>query len=285
MTTLKEYTVHTVTSRDGTEIGYRQLGSGKGIILIHGGLQASQNFMQLATILSNDFTIYVPDRRGRGMSGPYGENYGIQKDCDDIDAILYQTQAHGIFGLSSGALISIHAALGNAGIQKLAVYEPPLSSESPPFTETFIHRYEKEIAEGKLAAAFVTIMKGLQVSSILSGLPRFITVPLFRFALSRSKEIKGDVPLTKLIPTFHFDNVLVNETSGPLERFRKLTTETLLLNGSKSPGYLKNIIYKLKNILPNARHIELKGLDHIAADNNGRPEVVAAVLKRFFEAA
>jgi pimeloyl-ACP methyl ester carboxylesterase len=283
MTTLKKYTWHSATSNDGTQIGYRQLGQGKGIILIHGGLQASQNFMQLASILSGSFTVYVPDRRGRGTSGPFGENYGIQKDCEDIDAILSKTQAHGIFGLSSGAIIAIYVALGNANIQKLAVYEPPLSSESPPFTDAFMHRYEKEIAEGKLAAAFVTVMKGLQAAGIFSHLPRFMTVPLFKFALSRSKETKSDdVPLAKLIPTFHFDNVLVNETAGPLERFSKLTTETLLINGSKSPGYLKAIVYQLKNILPNAGHMELKGLDHVSADNGGRPEIVAALLKDFF---
>jgi pimeloyl-ACP methyl ester carboxylesterase len=283
MITPKEYIVNTVTSNDGTRIGYRQLGNGPGIILIHGGLQAAQNFMQLATILSSDFTVYVLDRRGRGASGPYGENHSVQKDCEDIDAILHKTKAHCVFGLSSGAIISIHAALGNASIQKLAVYEPPLSNESPPFTSVFIERYEREVAEGKLADAFITIMKGLQVSGILSMLPRFITVPVFRFALSRSQKTKEDeVPLTKLIPAFHFDHVIVNETAGPLERFSKLITETLLINGSKSPDYLKTTIYKLNKILPNARHIELKGLDHIAADNEGKPEIVAAVLKDFF---
>jgi pimeloyl-ACP methyl ester carboxylesterase len=283
MVTPKAYTTHTVTSKDATPIGYRQLGQGKGLILIHGGLQASQSFMKLATILADHFTVYIPDRRGRGMSGAYGENYSIQKECEDVEAILRKTGAHYLFGLSSGALISIHAALDNTTIQKLAMYEPPLSSEFPTFTNVFIDRYEREIAEEKLAAAFVTIMKGLQVSEIFSILPRFITVPLFRFALARSKEtIKNEVPLAKLIPTFHFDNMLINETVGPLERFSKLATETLLLNGSKSPYYLKATTHKLKDILPNARHIELKGLDHLAADDSGKPEIVAAVLHDFF---
>jgi pimeloyl-ACP methyl ester carboxylesterase len=283
MTTSKEYSIHSVVSKDGTQIGYRQLGKGPGVILIHGGLQASQNFMQLAILLSDNFTVYVPDRRGRGTSGPFGENYGIQKDGDDIDAILHKTEAESIFGLSSGAIIAMHAALSNARIQKLAVYEPPLSSEFPPFTNAFMPRYEKEVAEGKLADAFITIVKGLQVSGMFSLFPRFITVPLFRLALSRLKETnRDDVPLSELIPTFHFDNLLVNETAGPFERFSKLTTETLLINGSKSPRYLKMIIYKLKKILPNARHIELKGLDHTAADNGGKPEIVVAVLKNFF---
>lgn len=40
------YTTGTVTSQDGTTIGYRELGDGPGIIAIHGGMQAAQNFMK-----------------------------------------------------------------------------------------------------------------------------------------------------------------------------------------------------------------------------------------------
>jgi hypothetical protein len=32
--------------------------------------------MKLGVALSNAFTVYIPDRRGRGLSGPFGDNYG-----------------------------------------------------------------------------------------------------------------------------------------------------------------------------------------------------------------
>jgi pimeloyl-ACP methyl ester carboxylesterase len=59
------YTKGSVTSKDGTVIGYRQLGSGPGLILVHGGMAASQHFMKLASSLADVFTVYIPDRRGR----------------------------------------------------------------------------------------------------------------------------------------------------------------------------------------------------------------------------
>ncbi|MEU1641010.1 alpha/beta hydrolase, partial [Nonomuraea sp. NPDC005701] len=63
-------TVHEqVRSADGTTIGYRRSGRGPGLILVHGGMQASQHFTKLAAALSTEFTVYVPDRRGRGLSG------------------------------------------------------------------------------------------------------------------------------------------------------------------------------------------------------------------------
>ena len=58
----------TARSADGTAIGYRQLGDGPGLILVHGGLQASQNLLSLASALSGRFTVYIPDWRGRGIS-------------------------------------------------------------------------------------------------------------------------------------------------------------------------------------------------------------------------
>src|SRR2546428_603581 len=119
------YTTSTVTSKDGTTIGYRQMGQGPGLILVHGGMQASQNLMKLATALADAYTVYVPDRRGRGLSGPYGDNYNIQKAVEDIQALLNKTEAHNVFGLSAGAIISLQSALILPNIRKLAIYEPP----------------------------------------------------------------------------------------------------------------------------------------------------------------
>jgi len=42
------YRTGSVISRDGTTIGYRPLGSGPAVVLVHGGMQAAQNFMGLA---------------------------------------------------------------------------------------------------------------------------------------------------------------------------------------------------------------------------------------------
>lgn len=84
----QKYTKNSATSNDGTIIGYRQMGSGPGIILMHGGIQAAQNLMKLGTALSDEFTVYIPDRRGRGLSGAFGDNYGQQKETEDLDALL-----------------------------------------------------------------------------------------------------------------------------------------------------------------------------------------------------
>jgi len=274
-----------VTSVDGTTIGYRQLGQGPGVILVHGGMQAAQSFMRLGAALANEFCVTIPDRRGRGLSGPYGGAYGVQRDVEDMGALLGVTGAAAMIGLSSGAIIALRAALAWPAIRKLAVYEPPLSIHGSSYP-TWRERYDQEVAAGDLAAAMVTVIKGTDTGSTFGKLPRWLTVPLLRRAIAaQGAEAGGDeVPLGKLVPTMHYDGQIVMETADTLDGFAALTAEVLLLGGSKSPAYLKLALARLSAILPQARRVEFPGYDHLAAANDGHPAQVAEALRTFFRA-
>jgi len=60
------------------------MGHGTGIILLYGGANASQHFMKLGTYLSNDFTVYILDKRGRGLSGTLGKNNEMKREMERI---------------------------------------------------------------------------------------------------------------------------------------------------------------------------------------------------------
>ncbi len=283
----ESYIKSSLTSKDGTIIGYRQLGNGPGLILVHGGMASSQHFMKLGEELSDDFTVYIPDRRGRGLSGPFGVDYSIRREVDDLDAILNKTGAHYVFGLSSGALITLQAAFNLSDIHKIALFEPALYIDHS-LLEKFnkvMNRFDKEIAEGEIAAALVTVLKGLGIMpSMFNLLPRFLLVRIFTRALRNDFiNVKGDdVPLQLLVPTQHFDYQLLVETEGTLENFKAVQAGVLLMEGSKSPSFLKDTIDALCKVLPHAKRRELFGLDHSAPTNSGKPERVARELRRFF---
>jgi pimeloyl-ACP methyl ester carboxylesterase len=278
-----QYTTGSTISKDGTTIGWRKLGQGPGLVLIHGGMLSSQHFMRLATVLSDAFTLYVVDRRGRGLSGPHGQNYNLSRECEDIEAVIVATGARDLFALSSGAIVALQAALALPVIRKLALYEPPLSvNHSSP--TGWVPRFDDEIAHGKIAASLVTAMKGMQASPVFSILPRFVLVPLMKLAgASQARSVQdGNVSLKELIPTQHFDMQLVIETEGALERFRDVHAEVLLIGGSKSQAFLRTSLEGLSSVLPNVQRIELEGLDHLGPANEGKPERVACELRRFF---
>ena len=287
------YTKSTVTSIDGTVIGYRQMGSGPGLILMHGDIGASQHFMGLANALSDVFTVYIPDRRGRGLSGPFGDSYGLKKEVEDLDALLKKTGAHYLFGASSGALIILQSSLTINNIHKIALYEPLVyvnKYEMDKFNE-INQRVDQEIREGNLTSAMVT---GLDLitkvnpeekpPSLIYYLPRFVWKLIFRMILrSDSKYVKDDdILLRDLLPTRHYDNILVNETEGKLNYYKDISSEVLLIGGSKSSLFLKHSLDALKEVIPNVKRVELIDLDHDSPQNTRDPEAIAQEIILFF---
>jgi hypothetical protein len=61
-----------------------------------------------------------------------------------------------------------------------------------------------------------------------------------------------------------------------------VSAETLLLGGERSPAYLKAALNGLEPVLPHVRRVTLPGVGHLAADNSGKPQLVAEQLRAFF---
>ena len=140
-------------------------------MLIHGGMNAAQDLGDLASLLSDAFTVYVPDRRGRGMSGPFGPDHTIAKEVQDVRALLDHTGSRFVFGLSAGAVVALEAAAELPQISRLAVYEPPLTASADGASWNWIARYDREVAAGKLGAALVTVAAGTGDASIVTRNP------------------------------------------------------------------------------------------------------------------
>jgi pimeloyl-ACP methyl ester carboxylesterase len=274
------YTLHTVRAADGTIIGYRQLGSGPGLMLVHGGMMGSQNFMRLGQALADAFTVYIPDRRGRGLSGSHG-NYSLEREAADMRAVVVATGAAKIFGLSSGAIVALQTALNEPAIDNVVAYEPPIPVGGHDPTR-WVDQYHKEIAQGKFGAALLTVADGTNGPTLLTRL-RFVTAPLLDLAIRADmKNVKGDdVSLKDLILTMRYDPQAVLQSTGLIEKAKGLRANVLLLGGSKSPGYLKAALDALEATIPRVTRVTLRGVGHLAADNGGRPGLVAQELKTF----
>jgi pimeloyl-ACP methyl ester carboxylesterase len=285
----RRYGTGAVVSKDGTTIGYRQVGRGPGLVVVHGAMESAASHMQLAEALADSYTVYLPDRRGRGLSGPYGTPYGVREDVEDLDALLAKTGAHDVFGVSSGAIICLEAALALPAIQKAAIFEPPLMVDGPA-PSAWLTRFDREMAQGKVAAAMITGMKGAEMGPpMLNVIPRWLLERMTTMMMaSEDKKAAGDdVTMRMLAPTLHYDFQLVVDMAGPLERFRAVHAEVLLLGGSKSPAYLTRAVDALEKALPDVERVEFPGLGHEAsgnADRRGQPEQVARELRRFFGA-
>ncbi|QFY10568.1 alpha/beta fold hydrolase [Nonomuraea phyllanthi] len=279
-------TLDTVTSADGTRISYRRLGRGPGLVLLHGAMQTGHDAIELAQALSGEFTCFLPDRRGRGRSGPCGPHYGVEREVEDLAALLTETGAPYALGVSSGAIITLRTALVRPELRKAVLFEPPLDIDGSNPTD-WLPRFDREIAAGRIPAALVTGMKATKMGpAIFNAVPRavleLITAMMLRGQDKAAHD--GEPTFRDLAPTLRCDAQVVEETSGGLDAYRSVGAEVLLLGGTRSPAYLRSALTALERVLPRARRVDLVGLDHSATSNTaqrGRPELVADEVRRF----
>lgn len=291
-----EYTKNTVTSKDGTSIGYRQLGHGPGVVLQHGGALASQHYMKLAGALAEAFTVYLPDRRGRGMSGPYGPHYCIEREDEDLEAIIAATGAQNVFGAADGGLFALHASIAIPAIRKVALFEPVLFVGQPGLVEfkATIGRGQRLVDSGDIPAAMASLAKDAaasdpraqEVAAPLRLLGRIMTQPLMCRAIlwADAKRVTGDdAALRDLIVAWKEELDVVKATEGTLDDYKNVSADVLLMCGANAPTLFTGTIDALQEVLPRATRVELPGLNHGGAqDSGGDPGVIADQLRRFF---
>jgi pimeloyl-ACP methyl ester carboxylesterase len=250
-------------------------------------MQSSISQIDLAHSLADAFTVYLPDRRGRGLSGPFRTDHSVQTEIDDLAAVLAGTGARQAFGVSSGGIVCLRAALDRSDLDRIAVFEPPLFRD-PAQARAVLARFDREMAEGRLPAAMVTGMLGARMGpAVFRFVPRRLLERLTVLGLRQDDRNASDsyIPMRALAPALHCDIRVVADVSGTLETLRAVRSEVLLLGGRRSPAYLRAALGELATILPRARRVEFPDLNHMATGNTaqrGRPERVAAELRAFF---
>jgi pimeloyl-ACP methyl ester carboxylesterase len=120
--------MRTVTSRDGTVIGFETVGEGPPMVLLHGGTADHTRWEPVLPALAERYTVHAVDRRGRGASGD-GEKYDIAREGEDVAAVV-EAVGPDVFlvGHSYGALCALEAALLTDAIGRMVLYEPPAST-------------------------------------------------------------------------------------------------------------------------------------------------------------
>ena len=289
--TTAEMTTGSVLSKDGTRIGYLRVGRGPAVVLLHGSNESARSHTQLALALADTFTVYLPDRRGRGLSGPHRPDHGIRTEAEDLQAVLTGSGAQKVFGVSVSALIALEAARTQPAIRQIAAYEPALLMDTAGYTG-WVRRFDREMAQGKVAAAEITCMYGLDLAPpAFKLIGRRLAEALTNRAMkSEDKQAAADaVTMRKLAPTLRWEGLLLAETAGTIGAFAEVPAEVLLLGGDmKRPAFIRPAFDAFAHTLPHNRRVRFPGLDHGGSadvgptNRHGKPEVVAPAIRSFF---
>jgi len=257
-----------VTSKDGTTIAYSKLGDGPPLVLIDGALCSRENGPNgaLAALLKQHFTVYTYDRRGRGESGNRASDYDTERELEDIEALI--DEAGGsvfVYGISSGAALALEAANRLPGIMKLALFEAPFVTDDSrqPVPQDYEERMEELIRSGRRSAAIKLFMRrGVGLPA-----PMVALMPLMP-AWSKLKAVAHTLPYDTRWTIEHQQG-----KKDSLYRWSNVQVSTLVVDGGKSPAWMRNAMLALTEALPNAKSHTLPGQTHIV-----KASVLAPVL-------
>lgn len=252
-----------VRSHDGTQIGYRQLGSGPALVMVHGAWASGDAWLEVARRLAGQRSCYVMDRRGRGRSAD-GASYGIDREIEDVEAVLEVAGPDAsLLGHSSGAIYALEVAR-RVPVSRLVLYEPPLRWRGPR-AASFLQRFRAEVDAGRLEGAATLFFReearlGEDELSMLQSTPVWPKMTARAWTCLREWEAILGAGLQE-------------------ERYREVSVPTLLMAGTETTGHPSFATSQLEDLLPDVRTAMLDGQGHMA--NHAVPDVVAETVGSF----
>ncbi|GAA3488831.1 alpha/beta fold hydrolase [Streptomyces cremeus] len=259
-----------VVSTDGTEIAFEQSGRGPAVVLVASALADRSDTTKLAALLARHFTVINYDRRGRGASGD-ASAYAPAREIEDIAALVEHVGGSAsLFGSSSGAVLALRAAAAGVNVDRLALYEPPFvvaeDDDGPP--KDLAQQITALLAEGRHGDAVKYFMTRVQ------GMPG---IAVFFMKLMP----KTWANLTELASTLPYDIAVMGDTQQgkPLdaEEWKGVAIPTRVLTGGKSPAAFQRAALAVTEILPQADHRTLPGLNHgavVMAPRKIAPQII-----------
>jgi pimeloyl-ACP methyl ester carboxylesterase len=291
-TSISGMTTGLVNSADGTPIGYLRTGHGPAVVMLHGSNESARSHTQLALALASEFTVYLPDRRGRGLSGPHRPDHSMRTEIEDLQAMVAHAGAQKVFGVSISALIALQAARTTPAIGQVAVYEPALLMDTSGRYTSWVRRFDQEMARGQTADALITSIRGLDLAPpAFRILPRRLLVAATNAAMKKedAQAAPGAVTMRQLAPTLRYEPLLLAEMAGTIATFANVPADVLLMGGNmKRPAFIRPAFDALAQTLPHVRCADFPGLDHGGssdpgpANRGGKPDIVAPAIRSFF---
>jgi pimeloyl-ACP methyl ester carboxylesterase len=264
-----------VTSADGTPIAYEvtgpRTGTGSSVVVVEGALcQRSMGTARALTpLLSEHYAVHAYDRRGRGESGPGTSPYAVEREVEDLAAVL---DAAGpdcfVVGASSGAALVLQAARAGVPMRKIALYEAPfiVDDTHAPNDPGLGRRTQELVDTGRRDEAVRLFLRTVGVPAL--GVAFMRLLPVWR----RLTGVAHTLP-------YDYEIVLPHQQGRPLPvgHYVDVTSPSLVIVGGKSPTYMKNAQSAIAAQLPNGTVAELPRQTHMV-----KGKATAPALREFF---
>ena len=273
MTGTGRMTTEWATSADGTRIAYERAGSGPLLVLVDGAF-CYREFgpaRAVSATLTDDFTVVIYDRRGRGESGDT-RPYAPEREYEDLRAVIDAAGGQAVvMGQSSGAGLAYRAAAAGVPMTRLIGYEAPwvgLRTNKDGSTKNYHRDLDRLIEAGEHGTAISYFMVDM------IGAPRF--VPLMMRVMAAKEWRK----LLAVAPTLRHDAALMGDFTVPADELSRIAVPTLALCGGKAAPAMLAAQQAIAAAIPGAEHVVLAGQTHQVSPAALKPEFLRFLLGR-----
>jgi pimeloyl-ACP methyl ester carboxylesterase len=259
----------TVTSPDGTVIGYDRYGGGPAVIFI-GGAATYRAIDEAVTqtarrLAAQGFTAVDYDRRGRGASGD-NQPWALDREVEDVaELIKVAGGAAALCSNSSGADIALAAATAGVGVTALVLYEPPFFAGAS--------------FDAHLAALRPMLADGRNDEAMRYNLTSVIGLP--PDAVDAMAQAPWWAAMVAVAPTLVYDHTATHEISLDPDwrrRWAGVTVPAIVCSGDQTFPGMPEAADAVAAALPNASRRILPGQGHRPA-----PEALVPVLLEFLK--
>jgi pimeloyl-ACP methyl ester carboxylesterase len=252
--------VDRIMSHDGPGIVVRSVGTGPGIVILHGGGVTEREYHRLARALSDRFTVHLYNRRGRPDSAPLDGTETVATDIGDLATVLEHTGARSVFGHSGGGFVALRAGL-SLRLERIAVYDPGLSILGRP-SSAFVGPFEEAVRAGDYARALTVMSRDTYPDGPAAKLPIGVALLISRAFLHAPIGRR----FAELLPTVPPEVRRIQAHDGPASDYAGITAEVLLAAGSRSPRYFAQNCKAVADAIPRGRAIVIPRSSHNAAN-------------------
>jgi pimeloyl-ACP methyl ester carboxylesterase len=264
MTAAKPFAV----SADGTDLHATDVGQGRPILIVHGGMQRASRWEDTAELLAHRWRIIALERRVYGLSGEPQSAYSFAREAEDVVALLEAIGEPAIvLGHSSGGVATLEAALRKPPTG-LMLYEPPVPLKHLHFGD--------DLARADAALASGDADEALRIFFVdMVGIP-----PEWAAHMQNNPDYPGGwAEMMRLLPMQLEDVRAMRGLPHDVDRYAAIAVPTLLIEGEMSPPHLRQRLAVLHKALPHSELTTINGHGHSA--NLEAPDLMAEIIDGF----
>jgi non-heme chloroperoxidase len=256
-----KHTMSTITTADGTQIYYKDWGSGQPVVFSHGWpLSADDWDGQMLYFLQHGYRVIAHDRRGHGRSSQGSTGHDMDHYADDLAALTKSLDLHDAIhvGHSTGGgevarYISRH---GSKRVAKAVLISsvPPLMAKTPANPD----------------GVPMDVLDGIR-AAVAANRPQFFkdfTLPFYGFNRPGAKVSEGIREhwwLQGMMGSIqaHYEGIKAFSETDFTEDLKKMNVPTLVMHGDDDqvvPIAISSL--RTAKLVPNARLKVYPGLPH-----------------------